>query len=217
MKLWIKNHKYSLALLYFVFYYIAFFWLEKFAKPIIYIHCALDDKIKFLGWFVIPYFLWFLIVPGALVYFMLKNKEDFMNLCFLMFTGMTICLLIYFVFPNGHRLRGIIPDNGIFCDIMRFVYSIDPPINVCPSIHVSSTTAIYMVIHRSETFRYHTIVKFISLLTTVFICLSTVFLRMHSVIDVFFGFLLSAILCSITYGYDWQKIMKKTPLSFLWD
>ena len=69
---WIKTHPYCLINLYLVFYLIGFFALEAFVpEPKYIIHSALDDWIPFNEWFVLPYFLWYLWVPGFLLYFML--------------------------------------------------------------------------------------------------------------------------------------------------
>ena len=62
---WVKNNPHCLAMLYFVFYLIAFFSLEQIHRPDLHIiHCALDDVIPFCEWFIIPYCLWFLVMPG---------------------------------------------------------------------------------------------------------------------------------------------------------
>ena len=76
---WIRNNPHCLAMLYFVFYLIAFFSLEQLHRPDLHIiHCALDDYIPFCEWFIIPYCLWFLVMPGSLIYFMFRDKKAFL-------------------------------------------------------------------------------------------------------------------------------------------
>lgn len=94
--------------------------------------------------FVIPY------LPGSpcfavsLGYFLFHSRRDFLDLCFIMFTGMTICLLIYTVLPNGLQLCPAVVRDNLFASIAGMLYAIDTPTNVCPSIHVSSTVAMIL-------------------------------------------------------------------------
>lgn len=84
-------------------------------------------------------------------------------------------------------------------DIVRFLRTIDPPRNVCPSIHVSSTVAIHLAICCSEEFGENRKMKMLSRVITVGISLSTVFIKQHSVIDVFWGWMLSLGLWGLLY------------------
>ena len=139
---WIREHPYALCLLYFIPYLIYFELLEAFAVPKFIIHCPLDDWIPFHEGFVIPYFAWFPMLAVSLGYFLFHSRRDFLDLCFIMFTGMTICLLIYTVLPNGLQLRPAVVRDNLLARIAGMLYAIDTPTNVCPSIHVSSTVAI---------------------------------------------------------------------------
>ena len=109
----------------------------------------------------------------------------------MMFAGATICLLIYLIWPNGLMLREEIGSETMCAEIIRFLRNIDPPRNVCPSIHVSSTVAIHLSVCHSEAFGKKRKMRALSLAVTVGISLSTVFIKQHSVIDVFWGWLLS--------------------------
>jgi len=215
MKTWFKTHTYCLSLLYFVFYLSAFFLLEQFSVPKYTIHCIVDDWIPFCEIFIIPYFIWFILLIGALGYYLFKQKEDFQNLCFLMFIGMTICIVIYAIFPNGLSLRSDLPRDNIFCKWVSLLYLIDTPTNVCPSIHVSSTIAIYEVTKRSVCFKERKgIVLSVGLLAWL-ICLSTLFLKQHSIIDVVLGYVLSKILAKITYETNWRRFIAQVGLKKL--
>lgn len=212
---WIKTHKYCLWLLYFIFYLVVFFLLEKVVVPHYTIHCWLDDRIPFCKWFVIPYVSWFLLLGGTLGYLMFTSKEDFENLCFLMFNGMTICLLIYALFPNGLALRRAVVGDDLLCQLVRVLYQLDTPSNVCPSIHVSSTIAINEVIHHSKRLSKHWKICCLSTLLTVLISLATLFIKQHSVIDVICGILLSQALSLVTYRFDWRRRLAETKLKSL--
>ena len=189
---WIKTHRYCLAGLYLFVFLLGFFLLEVLVKePKYIIHCVIDDWIPFNEWFVIPYFLWYAWVPVFLVFFMIREKEAYLRLCFIMFTGATLCLIIYGIWPNGLELRREIVSDNICADIVRFLRSVDPPYNVCPSIHVSSTVSVHRVICTSGCFMKNRKIKRLSLAVTLSICISTMFIKQHSVIDVICGWGLS--------------------------
>ena len=44
------------------------------------IHCALDEKIPFCEYFVIPYVGWYLLIIGSLIYFAIYNPDNFKNM-----------------------------------------------------------------------------------------------------------------------------------------
>ena len=136
---WIKTHRYCLAGLYMLVFLSGFFLLELHEPSDVHIiHCAVDDLIPFNEWFVLPYFLWYAWVPVFMIYFMIKDREAYLRLCFVMFAGATFCLFVYLLAPNGLNLRQEITSQNFCAQIVRFLRSVDPPNNVCPSIHVSS-------------------------------------------------------------------------------
>lgn len=212
MKKWIQQHPYSLALLYFIPYLIYFEILETFQAPKYIIHCAIDDMIPFHEAFILPYFAWFPLLVFSLIFFLRKSKEEFLNLCFLMFTGMTVCLLIYTFLPNGLQLRPQVLHNNLLANIAKTLYAIDTPTNVCPSIHVSSTIAIMMIVLRSKVIKHPFLSKLGIVVLAIAICISTMVLKQHSVIDVVCGLILSIVLYIVTYYTAWRKVLTRTPL-----
>lgn len=195
---WIREHRYCLAGLYLFVFLAGFFVLELIApEPVIYLHCAVDDWIPFCEWFVIPYFLWYAWVPVFLVYFMVTDKDAYLKLCFVMFAGATLCLVIYAAVPNGLQLRREITADNLCARIVKLIRAIDPPCNVCPSIHVSSTVAVHLTVLGCREFRDSKKMKALSWTVTGLICVSTLFIKQHSVIDVVCGCLLSLVLALV--------------------
>lgn len=210
LKALVREKPHSKFLLYYVFYLITFFTLERVTKPKYILHCALDDMIPFCEWFLIPYALWFLILFGAPVYFLLTDRRDFLKLCFIMFNGMTFCFLVYLIAPNGLNLRTEVTGDNLLCDIARLLYTVDTPTNVCPSIHVASSVAVDLVVQRSRRLKKRYGFRAASFLLMGSITLSTMFLKQHSVIDVVCGIALSLVLCAVAYS-PWME--RHSPLS----
>ena len=99
--------------------------------------------------------------------------------------GMTLFLIISYVWPNGHTLRpAIIPRDNIFTRMVTAIYRSDTSTNVLPSIHVFNTVAMHTAIKHSTTLKDHPLVVRGSFILAVLIVLSTMFIKQHTVIDV---------------------------------
>lgn len=204
---WIKEHKYCLWLLYFVFYFPMFFLLERIAEPKYLIECSFDKMIPFCKYFIYPYYFWYITMPGSLLIFMLKDKDAFLRLCFIMFSGMTAALGIYWLLPNGIDLRVPFEVNDLASRLCAILQSVDTPTNVCPSIHVSSSVAIDMAVQRSELFKDNKPVRIFSFIVMLAVSVSTVFVKQHSLWDIVGGFVLSVVLMLI-YDLVIQRVRK---------
>lgn len=173
------------------------------------LHTAFDDIIPFCEYFIIPYFLWFAYVFFAAVFFARNNKDDFFRLCAFLFSGMTISLLICSIFPNGTDLRPVLTGrNNIFATAVSFLYQIDTCTNVFPSIHVYNSIGVHIAISKSRDIKnrkHGSEIRLFSLLLAILICMSTVFLKQHSILDV----------CgAIIMAYVMHEIVYPTPASY---
>lgn len=202
----IKKYNHATILLYYFIFLIWFNYLEKTIVPKYYMYSFLDPHIPFVKEFVVPYIFWFFYVAIGLAYFALKSRPDFIKLATFLFSGMTICLIIYMLFPNGQNLRPQIVDTDVFSNIIKKLYITDTPTNVAPSIHVFNSIAIHVAIVKSDLIKKKFFVKITSFLIMISICLSTVFIKQHSFRDITFGVLLAAILYWVVYKVDYTKI-----------
>lgn len=194
----VRKYPLSVAIGYFFIYFPIFGLLEMYREPQYFIHCALDDLLPFNEYFIVPYVLWFALVPGMLLFFLRFSRADYFKCCKVIFGGMSICLLIYWLFPTGLMLREPVENTNIFTWCVNLIRGMDTPTNVCPSIHVSSTVGIILVFMRSKELRRFHVLKAVICILGVLICLSTVLLDQHSVIDVICGIALSTMLCGVT-------------------
>jgi len=169
------------------------------------IHSQLDDWIPFNEYFVIPYFLWFVYVAGTIAWFFFVNREDYYRLCIFLFTGMTLSLLICTLFPNGTDFRPVVDPDKNFCSwVVSLLYRTDTCTNVFPSIHVYNSIGTHIAIMKSESLRSHHFIRVSSFILMLSICMATVFLKQHSVIDVIGGVLLSASIYPLAYAGSTQ-------------
>lgn len=198
----IEKNKHGLLLLYFAIYLPWFGHLEKTVTTHFHvIHVALDDQIPFCEYFIIPYFLWFGYVAWGIGYFYRKNKDEYFRLCTMLFTGMTIFLIVSTIYPNGHYLRPTAFErNNPFVQIVKWLYSTDTATNLFPSIHVYNSIAVNMAVWHSGNFKNRKVVRYGSAFLMVSIILSTMFLKQHSVFDVVTGIIMAVTMYLLVYS-----------------
>lgn len=210
MKKLLKKYNHAIAVLYLPFYLLCFFGLERRNTTEYHVmESPLDSCIPFCEWFIIPYLLWFAYIAVTVLYFFFTNKRDFTRLCLFLFAGMTICLGIYYVWPNGQNLRPDLSTLGrenIFTRMCAVLYQTDTSTNVCPSIHVLNSVGACIAIFHSKALKNNKWIRGGTLILTVAICLSTMFLKQHSVIDVACGLILSLVMYFISYRPKFERI-----------
>ncbi len=203
---WFRKNPLMICICYLLFYMAAFQWLEVNIVPKYIVYCRLDGLIPFCEEFIIPYIFWFPYIAGIFIWFSRRGWEDFKKLCLMVFSGLTICLVIYYLFPTGLTLRFTESphERGALYHLVVLLRAIDTPTNVCPSIHVMNTVMVFQAIcglsdlkHRKWTIAIHFVIM-------VLICASTVFLDQHSIIDVICGILMSLVIHEVVYGSDWR-------------
>lgn len=174
-----------------VIYMALFFYLEnRHVDSYHIIHTALDDRIPFCEYFIIPYLLWFPYMLLAILFFIFKNndKQEYYRLTKNLCMGMGLFLVISFIYPNGHHLRPIYFErDNLFVNLVKILYQSDTSTNILPSIHVFNSLAIHMAVYNCKSLQKHRSIRIGSLILTISIVLSTMFLKQHSVIDVFMG------------------------------
>ena len=177
MAQFIKKYKHGLIILVYAIVYLMFFgYLEH--RPVRGFHAidtVFDDYIPFCEYFIVPYLLWFPYQVVTVLYFIFKNKnkKEYYQLVFNMMMGMTIFLIVSYVYPNVLHLRPLeFPRENVF---------------TLPSIHVFNSLAIHMSLTNCEALRDKKVIRYGSLVLTLLIIMSTMFLKQHSVIDVCCG------------------------------
>jgi membrane-associated phospholipid phosphatase len=207
------KYKHGVILSYFFIYMAWFTYLERTVTTKFHpIYSKLDNFIPFNEYFLIPYLLWFFYIFVTVAYFLLTSKTDFYKCCAYLFIGMTVCLIIYTIWPNGHYLR-VNPEalgrENIFITVISKLYSIDTATNVFPSIHVFNSVGALIAINKSEKLRRIKWLQGSAFVLTVFICMSTVFLKQHSILDIFGALVLNIIMYFIIYVPSWAKASKR--------
>ena len=153
-QLWSRRRPHLWFQLYWVVYLIWFFWLDLTIKdPKYIIHAPLDDRIPFNEWFIFPYCSWFVLLAGVTALLWWCDTQSYDKLCLTMFSGMTFCLILYMLLPNGLDIRPTVDAVGrsnIAMSIMQLIWRADASVNVCPSIHCQSSACMALAFSHSK-------------------------------------------------------------------
>lgn len=175
------------------------------------IYSPLDDMIPFCEYFVIPYVFWYFLIVASLGYFALYNIDSFKKLSVFIMITQAVAMIIYILYPSRQDLRpDVFARDNIFTQIIGFMYRFDTNTGVCPSLHVGYSIGIASVWlkQKDSSIWWRAFV----LVSCILICLSTAFIKQHSVVDAFVAIPMCLLAEGIVYGKYWkQKIagMKK--------
>ena len=181
-------------------YFVMYFITEQFipVDKCFIMHSRLADIIPFCEVFVVPYVFWYFLIAWSLVYFAMYNPENFKNLMKFIIICQVTAMVIYIVFPNRQDLRPeIMPRDNIFTRLVGLLYSFDTDTNVCPSMHVAYSIGIASVWLKEKGAAVGT--KIFVVITCILVCLSTMFIKQHSSIDVFAAIGLCAVVEIIVF------------------
>ena len=119
------------------------------------------------------------------------NRPAFRRMMKFIILTYSFALLTYWLFPNCQHLRPVLSDNDVLTRLVSMLYRSDTNTNVCPSIHVIGSFAVYFAARDSRMLSKPPI-RLTVFILTVLISISTVFLKQHSVLDVLAGLLVCA-------------------------
>lgn len=196
------NH--ILLLIFWPLFAFFFYFLERGwpGRDYYYIYSRLDDLIPFCEFFVIPYLLWFAAIFGTLVYGFFFDIPTFKRLMKFIIITYTAAVVIYAIFPNAQGLRPTeFTRDNVFTRFMKDFYEFDTNTNVCPSIHVMGAVGVMLAQWHSKALS-KPIWRFLSVILCVSICLSTVFLKQHSILDV----IPAVVICVVAYPFAFENL-----------
>ena len=150
----------------------------------------LDYQIPLVPWTILIYFgcYIFWVVNYILIY--RRSREYAYRFFIADFLSRIVCLLFFVLYPTTLE-RPIVEESGFFYDAIRFLYWIDAPTNLFPSIHclVSWFCFIGIVDDKTIPLWY----RIASFFIAVAVFVSTLTTRQHVILDVVGGVALAQI------------------------
>ena len=141
-----ETEKCLVLLAYWPLYAALFYFAEQFFRPSRYhiMHCALDDVIPFCELFLIPYLFWFIYMVGIHVYTFFTDQRAFQRLMWFIVLSYSIGLIFFYCYPTIQLLRPeVFPRDNLLTEMMAAFYRTDTNTNVCPSLHVVGSMAVF--------------------------------------------------------------------------
>lgn len=147
-------------------------------------HTVIDAKIPFVEPFIYIYLscyiLWIINIPLAGN----VSKNHFYKLC----TTSLICVLIsgvcFVLFPVTID-RPTVTGTGLTASFVRFLYKIDSPVNLFPSLHCISSWLAYVAVRGQDVIPKP--YRIFSCVYAISICISTQVLKQHFLADLVVG------------------------------
>jgi hypothetical protein len=180
-----KEYRHLLLLLGWVAYLIMYVVTERIPVSSCHdVHSVVDDIVPFNEYFAIFYVSWYLFMVASILHFMLYDIKSFVRAEKLIVGMQIVAVITYLVWPSVQNLR---PDHfehdNICTQMMGFLYKIDTPTGVCPSLHVGYTLAVLSAwLFTSKDVK--TWKKILLSVWSFMICLSVLFVKQHSFTDV---------------------------------
>ncbi|MGG0184667.1 phosphatase PAP2 family protein [Bacillus rhizoplanae] len=169
----------------------------------------IDAWIPFTKEFIVPYLLWFPYLYGALIYYCFADRKLYYVTLSSVILGDLLSFSIYYMWQTTVTRPEVI-GNDVFANLVRFIYSIDQPVNCFPSIHVLTTFVIMITAYKRKKQNKweYGLLTFVGVL----IILSTLFTKQHSFIDVITGIVVASFLYAAMQSvFELRKQKVKAP------
>ena len=149
------------------------------------IRSPLDDLIPLWTPAAIPYYLWYIGLVGTPIYSFFKDRSAYRSYIYYALWGYGAAIVVYLIYPTAIAFRPeALPGNDIFTRMVAFIYSIDTPTNVLPSLHVTMAAGIALGLGAAKPFN-KPLPRVILWLLALSIAASTVLIKQHSILDTF--------------------------------
>lgn len=199
--------RHLLWLLFWPIYWLRYPLVENLNPASVYhpIHCPLDDRIPFQEWFIIPYMLWMVSMVAMCVYTLLYDVEIFKRYSKFLTISMTISTVVFLVYPSCQELRPVeFPRNNLLTEAVKLLYRADTNTNVFPSEHAIGAIAVWIAAVHTKRLRSAGKVIILSIFLFL-VCLSTVFLKQHSILDV----IAAVPICMLSFWLCYHKTTRQ--------
>ena len=186
-------------------YLLIFFLLENTLPASGYWNTALpvDDAIPFCEWFLIPYCSWYLFQVSVGLYTMTHDVPAYRRYMYFLAVTFFASTILWVLFPSGQDLRpAVLPRDNLLCQGVAFLYSIDTNTNVFPSVHVVGAIGASLALWDCSHFPHRRIICWGATVLSFLICLSTLMIKQHALLDVLGALALAAVVTLLVYR-DW--------------
>jgi membrane-associated phospholipid phosphatase len=141
-----------------------------------------DSIIPFIRFFIVPYNLWYPYIILSLLLLCFNDRKTFFKTIISIDLGLISCYMVYLIFQTTVPRPNIVAED-IFSRLVVLTYSLDPPYNCFPSIHVLTCYLVMKSFYKSTMRKIITKTVIFSIGCTII--LSTLFVKQHVILDIF--------------------------------
>ena len=183
-----------------------FFIVKIFQSDPNYIGNAIDDKIPFSVWWIIPYCIWFILLFFVPIYYYYKDKKLLSTYS----ASYIICALladvVFLIYPTIVHRPEVVCEDAISC-LAHVIFFFDtPPINCLPSMHCAIATLFILSSFSSKKISYKFRIPIF--IISIIIMYATLGIKQHVFIDLITGDILMSIVYLIVLNN--KKIVNTT-------
>ena len=199
-----RNLKYALWL---PFYLLAFVLVEHLPQASYWsTQLPLDHAIPFCEWFVLFYCAWYPLLVAVGLYLLLRDAPAFRRYMAFLAVSFFTSVVIWLLLPNGQDLRPqVFPRENFPTALVAALYRIDTNTNVFPSVHVVGSAGAALAVWDSPRLRAQPLLRWGVVLLAALICVSTLFIKQHAILDVVSGLVLSLTAAVPLYLIPWKR------------
>lgn len=158
----------------------------------------LDRLVPFCPWMVVFYCLWYPLLVLTGLWLWARHPEAFRRYMRFLSASFLLSEILWFLLPSVQTLRPELSgETGLFTGILAGLYRIDTPTNVFPSVHVAGAVGAALAIQDGA--REHPALGRWAWVLAAMICLSTVCVKQHALLDVAGALVLSMAVAAPVY------------------
>lgn len=169
-----------------------------------------DGLIPFCPAFVVFYCLWYPLLVGVGLYLLAADRAGFRRYMAFLSVTFFLSLLIWVLLPSGQDLRpDLTGQTDFFSRWVAALYAIDTNTNVFPSVHVVGAVGAAWAVWDCGALRRRRWPGIAATALAVLICLSTVLIKQHSLLDAAGGAALAMAVGAVVYRRQLVRIHRR--------
>lgn len=183
---------------------IVYFVIRKFTGDMYHhdLTTAFDRMVPFIPEWVSIYFICYVFWVFNYILIMRQGKENGYRFMATDISSRLICGIFYYFFPTTN-IRPQVIGTGIWNELMRWLYEIDAPSNLFPSIHCLVSWLCYIGIRKNK--NIPVCYRAFSCIFALLVMASTQFTKQHYIVDVFGAVVIAEVLYWFFQHFDYYK------------
>lgn len=149
---------------------------------------SFDEKLPLIPVFMIIYFGCFLFWIVFDIMCMRTNKDFCAKYFSFEIISRLICGIIFILLPT-YNVRPAVSENGLFETFLLFLYKIDTPDNLFPSIHCLISWNCFVGMRKTRC--YNPLYTYLALISALLVFASTLFTKQHVIADIISAIIVS--------------------------